>query len=495
MPAILPINAHIGNSLNSRYNDLDMVKSTTPYKPSKFSRYIIYPLGFVLFVFILGILLLLANGFRFEFKRGRLLMEKTGMIILSTRPSDASVFIDNKDTNQKTGFTFLPISIKDLLPGKTLVTVKKSGYRDWTRETEIKPNLVSWLNYIILFPNDLKIKKVEDLSGKKVIAQSKNKRYLFVSDSGGKNLYTYDETNGNAVKIWPKSYTPTEEWLRQPAINSAEFDSNSDRLVLNVKNGDKNDYAILDTAPDGKISSLSSYKLNIQKILWDQNNSNLLYALADSSLYRIDLGSQNTTLLTKNIADFSVERNQKLYLIVLLDDGTRALEQSDLDGSRRETLAKAVVKDSSYKISYSPKVDAVAVLPVTEKTLTVYYRLNNQPSTLQLEKNISDFKWSTNGKMIYYYDSNTVKRFDWDNGKEVSTKIDGIRNVDWYFDDFHYIVQTGNTLIEMDYDGVNRVTLSDKAVEYYFLDPRLSNLFYANKNADTLEYYKYSSSL
>jgi hypothetical protein len=490
MPAILPIKSILGNSKKYGYNLLEMVTKSRRYHPSKFSRFVIYPIGFVVFAAILYFIILLANGYRFTFKNSQIVWEKTGIIILSTRPNDAQILINGKPTGINTGFSFLTTRINDLLPAKYRVTIKKDGFRTWEKEAEVKANLVTWLNYIIMFPNELKIDKINDLKDKEILAQSKNKRLMLIKAISEPALYTYDQ-NGNLAKIWPRNFIPQEEWLKQPEILAAEFNSNNDKILLKIKNQDKASYAILDTSTDGKITSLDSFSFT--KLIWNPLDSNELFGLSAGNVYRLPIANFTPVELAKNVVDYTVEKNGQIYFVS--NNGEKiSLLQMGFDGNRKEVVAGAVVKNDRYKMTYSASLDALAFLPLDEKTLTIYYKSNNQLSTVELANNVNDFNWSPNGRKIYYYGDNFLNRFDWDKQEETVNKINGIKKADWYFDDNHFLILSGTNLSEIDFDGINKISFTENATNY-FLDPRITSFIFSAKNQENVaEYSKFSAS-
>lgn len=192
-----------------------------PHKPSRFTRLVLYPLAGVLFLIILVFVLALANGYRFTYSNGKINVTKTGMLIISSRPFDASITLNGKLFKQKTGFYLLPTKISGINPGAYNVEISKKSFRTWKNTLEINPNLVTWANYIILFPEKLNITKIDVPQGE-VIGKSDNGRHiLFAGNAAGVfSLKSMDSNNLTTKDFWP-SVSPTEGWLVSPQIVSA----------------------------------------------------------------------------------------------------------------------------------------------------------------------------------------------------------------------------------------------------------------------------------
>lgn len=463
-----------------------MVTEVRKYHPSKFTRFVLYPFGFLIFALVLAIILILANGYSFIFENNKIELQKTGMIIINSRPIDSKIYIDNKDTKKKTSFAFLPVKFNKISPQKHLVTVKKQGFRTWQKEISVKPNLVSWLNYILLFPEDLKLQEEDALKNKTVLAQSKNKRYLLVSglEEDVKTLFIYDINNGSLTKIKPSDQTV--ENLRRPEIVTAEFNQNNDNILLKLKD---NTFAYINTNRDNQIFPLSSITLPINKITWSSTEANDLYILSGKSLYRVNVNDLRVDKpIAQNVIDFTSEKNRNLYLIVE-NEADYSLVQTPLEGGREEILAQSVIKDTAYKLSLSNRTNSVAVLPVNEKVLTVYYRLEGKMSSLLLSKDIKDYKWSADGRSIYYQNETKVKKFDFEKEEETIAELGSkILSMDWYYDENHYLVNTEKGFYVIDFDNFNKVEFDSRAVKSFYLDPKLSNFIFIDRDNKTIRY-------
>lgn len=470
-----------------------MVTSNKKHQPSKFARFLLYPAAFVVFIFILSVVLLLANGYSLGFKNGHLLVGKTGMLIIGTKPSNAEIYLNNKKNHRKTSFSFLPAKLPGLLPGEYSLTIKKEGFRNWSKVILINPSLVTWENYVLLFPLDLKITKVDLLAGKTVIGSSPN-RYLLVSsvENNQQILSIYDEQSTTLKKVWPSTYTPTEPYLVNPQIEEAVFNSGNNKIRLKIKNGGKSEFAVLDySGNEQKIYSLNAnYKANILKVIWNPQDENEIFYLADNALNRVNINSGTPQLVSQSVADFAIDKNS-LYLIK--NEGQEyALYKSGFDGVRQEELVKSLVKSDSYKIVSSSSSEFLAVLPSSGKTLSVYRKVGNQFTTIDLAKNVKDFKWSNDKPFVMYYDDNNIYRYDFEKQVEAKFAVAGIKKADWFVDDYHFLVNA-NELYACDFDGTNQVSLEKNTVKDFYLDQKLTTVIFEHMG-NVSDFSKYIAS-
>ncbi|HPS20109.1 MAG TPA: PEGA domain-containing protein [Candidatus Omnitrophota bacterium] len=72
---------------------------------------------------------------------------KTGLIYLSSAPSDAAVYINNKFMGHRT-----PACLRNLLPGDYNIRIYLKGYRPWECVINVKPNKANVFEKILMVP-------------------------------------------------------------------------------------------------------------------------------------------------------------------------------------------------------------------------------------------------------------------------------------------------------------------------------------------------------
>lgn len=111
-------------------------------------------------VVIAGYLILIANGYKINFKTFRI--AKTGMISIKSNPSEVFVYINNQLKSNKT-----PYREANLWPGRYDVKISKENYQDWQKSLEVEEGLISAQEYIKLFlvsPKPLEVTEAEKSS-------------------------------------------------------------------------------------------------------------------------------------------------------------------------------------------------------------------------------------------------------------------------------------------------------------------------------------------
>jgi hypothetical protein len=466
-------------------------------KPSKFTRFVIYPIVGLLFLLLLFWVATFANGYKFFFNGGKIYFKKTGMIIVNTKPTNAEIYLDDKKTGNKTTIPFLSVKLANIKPGKHKLEIKKTGYQSWSKTVEIRPSLVNWSNYILLFPENLKPLKMGELQDYRFITVSKNSRYyLFLKTNVSlqNELYTYDVSNKKTRKIWPSNQLPSESWLQNPQILSADFNSDSKKVLLSLKDGSgSRSFDILDISGQETVYShrIDQTNFTLSKISWTAKNPNDLLALSADSLYRLSLGSSgqvNKLQIAKNVIDFSNESNGYVYYVQESKTGY-LLGKIQTDGTNKSTISEIVEKSKAYKFTYSKQKDILALLPLETRNLTAYYKVSGQNSTLLLDRNVSDMNWSKDGSRIVYYNDKEARFYDWDKLEEGNIQLDDrLQNLSWYEDEYHLVARnnTGNVMI-MDFDGLNKILVADETNRAFVFDQ--TSLFYSKLDQDKEVFY------
>lgn len=470
-----------------------------PHRPTLFARFVLYPLAGALFLVLLTIILILANGYRFTYSNGQVGLTKTGMLIVTTRPFDALVSLNGKATKYRTSFYLLQTKISSLQPGFYDVEISKNGYRTWKDRLEIKPNMVTWANYVLLFPNKLNVSKIDVPVGS-VVGKSENGRHLLYAGTadGSFSLKSLDSNNLSVKNFWP-STTPSEAWLTSPQITAASFSSNYDRVLLSVANGTRTEYVIVDASGSEQRLVHLNTELNqdFSEISWSLTNNNDLYVLTTAGLSLVTLSnttvSINSPMLT-NVVSYKLDDGRQIFYVTQDQDEVYTVGKMGLDGGNKTVITEGIAPAKSYRFDFSNQNSVLTVLNTDSGDLTAYYSgTSGKNSSLKLSSSVTSFSWSKDGQKLFYCGKDFIKRYDWEKNKEVSvTLTEAPLGAQWFFDENHYLIVDAKGVSVMDYDGSNIVSISESPVEAYALDTSNSNIIYSSKDAEeAVTFYKY----
>ena len=441
----------------------------------------------------------MANGYGFTFNGGKVGLVKTGMLIVTSRPFDGQIKINGKVTKYNSGFYLLATKISGFLPGTYDIEIAKTGYRTWKNSMDITPGMVTWANYVLLFADKLNINKITVPTGT-VVTQSQNGRHILYAD---KSLTSFSlkslDTNNLAVKdFWPQAGV-TDTWLVSPQIVSASFSTNDDRVLLSIQNADKLEYVIADgTGSLPKLIKLSTvWGKNFSEFWWSKANNSEVYLRDGNNVYLVGINDAVLPApLATDIISLEISDSRQIYFVGKNASAIYYLGRMNLDGSQKEILEDTVAPSKSYKLGYSPQTFIVSVLDNDTKELDSFYiGTSVKKYSLKMSGNVLGFGWSKNGQKLFYWGSDFAKRYDWEKNKEIAANLtDTTLSLDWYFDENHYIVTSDKGIYVIDYDGTNKVAISDGASTTSDLDQGNNNIIYSFKAVDgTTTFYKYIS--
>ncbi len=113
--------------------------------------YIFWPTVSLLFILAVSTTILLASGYRFNLKNMHL--EKTGSIKISTIPTKANLYLDNKIIATRS-----PFSISYLLPGKYDIKIEASDRKIVEKKISVEAAKVTYNDSIILWKENIQVK-------------------------------------------------------------------------------------------------------------------------------------------------------------------------------------------------------------------------------------------------------------------------------------------------------------------------------------------------
>lgn len=247
---------------------------------AKFKNNLLFLIALAAFLIVTPLLVLSAQGFRWNSAGGRL--DRIGGILIIAQPPSALVTVSQQDEPIKSAR--VNRLIDGLFPGPYEVVVAATGYATWSRTLVVEPARVTRIEHVALLPTQ---------PPAALVARLPNINALSVSPGGEAALAQTD----------PDYF-----------------------YLLNFKRGDLWRVVINNAAAD----------LDITTVNWLETNPPTFLALADNALNRYTFeeasGQLTAAALAPDIAAFSVAEN-KIYALALKAktiseiqaDGTRAL--------------------------------------------------------------------------------------------------------------------------------------------------------------------------
>ncbi|WKZ29580.1 MAG: PEGA domain-containing protein [Patescibacteria group bacterium] len=278
---------------------------------------------FIATFFVLAPAVILSTaGYRYNFARGR--VERTGVVVLDTRPTGASISLNGKLQKTET-----PTQLGKVTPGTYVVRVEKANYHPWSKTVSVGSRESVFLNQISLYRTDGPI-PVITLGSPAEAAFSRDVRYgaAVSSASSGSELSVIDTRNGSAYLPYRSSEDADVFRLHW---------SQNGRLLLIERTG-KNPAFLLWSAYDPeRVRDLSEETgFAFTEAFWAQD-ADRLYGVARNILYQIDTELFSAVAMGASVTAPTIV-NDTLYGIVT--DETPSLVRRRLRDTAFETVAQ-----------------------------------------------------------------------------------------------------------------------------------------------------------
>lgn len=427
-----------------------------------FVGYALVGIGIVLATIIL---IFLSYGYSVDRKTGSLI--QNGIVFLSSRPSDAGIFVDGEKYKDNTNARLV------LPSGDYNLAIKKDKYRTWQRNLFLQGGTIERFVYPFLFPTDIPTNDVATYAVKPALTtQSPDRRWLLLQK----------QPTDTSFELYDLSDSPlTTETIAVPSsvlssgTKSFAFVewSNDNRHVLFEHNYSKGrEFIIVDREqPNESINVTTLTKKKVDRVSLRDKKFDTWY-LFDTDTQKLFFASEDTPtpkLLIEDVLDYKshdtkiilyatnrkAERGQSR--IIIWDDG-RGSELRTLSRSSRYLLDVARFDDAWYYVAGGNKDGKVYVY---KNPLTQENRKPGQPfapaTIMRLDSpRFVSFSQNTRfvavqaGSTFSVYDAETERSYKYDAalplGNQKLTWMDGHR--------LQGVVD--QKAVVFDYDGTNQ---------------------------------------
>lgn len=436
--------------------------------PSLLVRFTIYPIVALVVLALVVFVVYSAAGYQISYKDGKFVTTETGIIIINTKPGDAEVYLDGELYKKKTpSFALFDLKINRIMIGDHNLKISKNGYEVWDGTVNVKPGLVSWVNYILLLPQERETESYS-ISGeiKGSITSDDNQREL---------LYSYDEkekvnlitevntTNKELKKLYEFLSTDKSEY------NLISFSHDKERFLVKKTLGKKVSYIVYETKENGNNWNLSTlFDLGPDKILFSPHNHDKLYALKNSNIYELDYSlKMQSSVLANNVTSIYYDPANILY--IQESDENHAL-WSLSSSNEKKNIIKALPASKQYKVSYLAKYGDYLVLAIDEKDLIIYSNGKKNPTLETISSDVSSYVLSSSENKISYIKDDSLKVYDIDD-KEYFDVVNNkkIYQYSWLYNDGNLLYLDENNVLSMvNYNGDynNQIIKVDKSLPF-----------------------------
>lgn len=349
----------------------------------------------IFFVIITPIILLYAQGFRYDFKQNKLI--KVGLLYIETTPKTSSIYLNDKLIKKNT-----PVRLNNLIPGEYNLKVEKDGYFDWEKNVKIEPESASIYNDIILFKNNKNIQKLSDDNIKLINSSPDLKKIIYlINDQNLNTLKLFNTNSGN---------TETVKTILPANIDNIIWSADSKKILIRTSD---EKYFVYDIG-NNQFTRLSDIFENLlSNVKWSDDVS-FIYAVSNNKLYKINYStSEKEILLDKEMTDYQISNNYIYYT----EGKNNNIILNKYDVRSKDTINLSIIENSE-KIVFKDCPLKNYILLHDEKNQILY--IFNKDSDKLIEKfpnKVKDFSFSSDNKKILYFNDYEIWIYDIENGE------------------------------------------------------------------------------
>lgn len=429
----------------------------------------------VVIFFTLGpALILYTQGYRVLPKEHAVI--NTGTIVVSTRPVNAKILINNSETNFTT-----PSTIDSLEPGEYLVSFKRDGYKLWAKNIVVKEGQSTFLSDIRL---------IKDAPAK----QSKASDSIYYDPSSRLGFITTLQTESGLVTTFYRQQILSNLIGAQQTIipisetgkvNVVAWSPIANRAILETDNR----YWLIDTslasATNTEITSV--IPANWKTMHWSTRNDEELIVTSSDSISVINLANITKRTIPAPDSDTPIAYSDAFVIGNAIHVIVDTSENSQLWTATTSGNWQFVSELNGNNLTLLAAASNILILKTGNEQMQVYHEMPDRYRAGYTFNGVkeavlnatSDQILLTNGTELFTYDINT------DALNLLVRQGSGIAKIDW-FENSHATYVSNNKIHLIERDGRDTNIdweLAPSSTNSYFVNDDFDTLFFVDKSA------------
>ncbi len=412
---------------------------------TKLHRRIIYIVFILIFLIAAPTVILYTSGYRYNFQKAR--VQKTGIMMLSSVPRGAEIWLNGKQVDKKT----TPARLEYILPGDYEIQFKKSDYHDWQKKLPVYENNTTFAEKVVLWKQ----------SQPQIMSASTSNSWLLTSDKrqaamlAASNTLVLLEVGGDLTDF----LMANEAGLRDSfdfkdynQVNILDWSPDNKKILLSATG--KADYYLVFNTLNKQLQKISG---QFKIIDWGEN-SDLLYGADKLGFWQIDPIAGQQKMIFKSFLpdDFLIADGKIFYL------ENQTLWEKNLVNGRNGVVTSPVKCDHCH---LTKKIGNRFVLQGRQTQKLLIIDAANRKN--DMENSAKNLYWLSSDSLLFY---NDWEMYIYDLHKkdpELITRLgQPIKSALWHPKGKHLIFAAGNkiNIIELDNRELrNVIDLADNA--------------------------------
>lgn len=429
-------------------------------------RVFVYILMTVFVIISVGSSLFWALGYSINEKTGR--SERGGLMQFRSFPEGAKVTIDGGELGSQTP------TKSNQGAGYHSVLMVKQGYREWKKNTTLRPGELLWMN-ALLVPSSLKTSSIYTFPELTSIVASPDKKWLVATTAPSRpELTLADLRDDQQAKFAQISVQNTEINVSEPTdkyvIKEWDFGSRYILLTYTGKDGVVQWIRADRTDPKNTVNISKMFSMSISDIHFSGTSGNVFYGVTDGALRRFDIGQKVVSSpIGADVVSFQLYKEDILAFVSNKDGAWNVYYTKGVDGPEHKV---ATYRDAPATIAAVTDYYNETYLAIGRaETIEVYQSPHDKQkkkliASLTTGHNVDQLLFSNNGQFLVAHSGDKVTSYDLERKEQFNFAIPGvsaanlvIKPLRW-LDDFHLWNDTTGQLVLFEYDGSNVETLT-----------------------------------
>ena len=246
---------------------------------------------FLSFLFFGGNAVFYAYGWRIDLNNFKLV--KVGGLYVKTKPPNAQIFLNGKLIRR--GFSLFEsgVLVNNLFPQKYFLEIKAKNFKDWKRQIEIIPSLVTEIKNATLIPNNYNDVLKTNIKSFLVLPNDD----LVITDFQNKIIYKNFVLKGDQIIDVSSNYNKILTLDSKNKIHWLNYLENNTSTNLE------------------SLFKKKSEKFSLKNIYFNQDSSNELILYDDNQIYSFDLSRNNFNTITTSSLPIKNSTASKFWII------------------------------------------------------------------------------------------------------------------------------------------------------------------------------------